>query len=148
MAGTGTGISGTAVAVLLAGSVLAYSGVKGFTITKTLRDFLAGQTPQAAAVPQGTVNYNDTPLQTGPGSGGLAHQLAQSLASHGMSRAGRCGFLGNAELESGMSTTSENPDEGAIGLFQWEGGRRSALRAYAASHGLRETDLQAQLGYL
>jgi len=147
--GTG-GINGTAVAVLLAGSVLAYSGIKGFTITKTLRDFLAGQTPQAAAVPQGTVNYNDTPpqLQTGPGSAGLAHQLASFLGSHGMSRAGRCGFLGNAQLESTMSTTSENPDEGAIGLFQWEGGRRTALRAYAHSHGLQETDAQAQFGYL
>lgn len=58
------------------------------------------------------------------------------------------GILANAKVESGFDTGAYNPGEGAIGLFQWEGGRRTALDAYAASIGQAETSLTAQLGYL
>lgn len=64
------------------------------------------------------------------------------------SRAGRAGALGNMEVESNYSPTAYNATEGAIGLCQWELGRRTALQAYAARHGGKETDLAMQLGYL
>lgn len=58
------------------------------------------------------------------------------------------GVLGNLQVESGFSPTASNPGEGAIGIAQWEGGRRAALDRYAAAHGGKETDLAMQLGYL
>jgi hypothetical protein len=45
MASGGNGVSGLSVAVVLAGSVLAYSGVKGYSVTKTIGQILNGQTP-------------------------------------------------------------------------------------------------------
>lgn len=58
------------------------------------------------------------------------------------------GILGNAEVESGFRTTAYNPNEGALGWFQWEKGRKAALDAYAAAQGLADTDPRAQAGYL
>jgi hypothetical protein len=65
-----------------------------------------------------------------------------------LSQAGAAGVLGNFQVESGFSPTSYNAAEGAIGLANWELGRRTALQAYAAAHGGKETDLTMQLGYL
>src|SRR6185437_13297137 len=48
----------------------------------------------------------------------------------------------------GFNPSSYNAGEGAIGIFQWEGGRRTALDAYAASTGGSETSLTTQEGYL
>lgn len=70
------------------------------------------------------------------------------LSSLGLSRAGIAGVEGNLQVESGFNPGASNPREGAIGLAQWEGGRRTALQAYARAHGTSETDLSAQLGYL
>lgn len=58
------------------------------------------------------------------------------------------GVAGNLEVESGFSPTAANPREGAIGIAQWEGGRRQALDAYATSTGGSETSLATQLGFL
>jgi hypothetical protein len=41
------------------------------------------------------------------------------------------GILGNMQVESGFRTNANNPSEGAIGLCQWEGGRRKELEAFA-----------------
>ena len=66
----------------------------------------------------------------------------------GLSPRQAAGVLGNAQVESGFDPTALNAREGAIGLFQWEKGRRSALDAYASAHHLAETDPAAQIGYL
>ena len=58
------------------------------------------------------------------------------------------GIVGNLSVESGFSPTAYNAGEGAIGLAQWEGGRRTALQQWAAAHGGTETDLQMQLSFL
>jgi len=63
-------------------------------------------------------------------------------------KAGAAALEANAQVESSWDPTSLNAREGAIGLFQWEGGRRLALQRYAAAHGGKETDLAMQLGYL
>jgi hypothetical protein len=70
------------------------------------------------------------------------------LVGHGLTRAQAAGVAGNLQIESNFSPTAANPKEGAIGIAQWEGGRRTALRAYAAKTGGKETDLNTQLGYL
>lgn len=66
----------------------------------------------------------------------------------GFSSAGAAGALGNLEVESGWNPTAANPNEGAIGIAQWEGGRRTSLDAYAAKTGGSEKSLGTQLGYL
>jgi hypothetical protein len=58
------------------------------------------------------------------------------------------GVAGNLQVESGFSPTAYNDKEGAIGIAQWEGGRRQALDAYAAATGGSETSLATQLGFL
>lgn len=70
------------------------------------------------------------------------------LKSKGLTPAQIAGVLGNLQVESGFRTDAYNPGEGAIGIAQWEGGRRTNLQAYARARGLTETNLSAQLGYL
>lgn len=71
------------------------------------------------------------------------------LHGMGLSDQAAAAFLGNFEVESGFRPTAANANEGAIGIAQWEGGRRSnGLDVFAAQHGLAETDIAAQLGYL
>ncbi len=70
------------------------------------------------------------------------------LRVKGLNDAQIAGVLGNMSVESGFSPTASNAAEGAIGLAQWEGGRRIALQQYAAVHGSTERDINMQLGYL
>jgi hypothetical protein len=74
--------------------------------------------------------------------------IAQFLEAKGFSAAQTAGILGNLEVESGFNPAEPNPREGAIGIAQWEGGRRTALDAYAKQTGGSETSLSTQLGYL
>lgn len=75
-------------------------------------------------------------------------QIYGYLISQGFPASDAAGALGNLQVESGFSPTAYNAGEGAIGIAQWEGGRRTALQNYAAAHGGKETDLAMQLGYL
>lgn len=58
------------------------------------------------------------------------------------------GIVGNLRVESGFDPNASNSGEGAIGIAQWEGGRRTALQQWASAHGGHESDLNMQLGYL
>lgn len=66
----------------------------------------------------------------------------------GLSSAQAAGVAGNLQVESNFSSTAVNPRENAIGLAQWEGGRRTGLQRFAASRGTAETDLGTQVDYL
>lgn len=66
----------------------------------------------------------------------------------GLTPAQAAGVAGNLEVESSFSPTASNAKEGAVGIAQWEGGRRTALDAYAAATGGSETSLTTQLGFL
>jgi hypothetical protein len=77
-----------------------------------------------------------------------AKQAVAFFKSKGLSQVAIDGILGNMQVESGFNTGAFNAHEGAIGLAQWENGRRTALQNYAKAHGGTETDLKNQLGYL
>jgi hypothetical protein len=77
-----------------------------------------------------------------------AAAIVAFLRSKGLSDNQIAGVLGNLQEESSLSPTAYNGREGAIGIAQWEKGRRIALQNYAAAHGGKETDLNMQLGYL
>jgi hypothetical protein len=83
----------------------------------------------------------------GGGNGNVATIVA-FLRGKGFSDAQIAGALGNMKVESNFDPTNPNPNEGAIGLCQWEGGRRAALQQFAAAHGGSETDLQIQLEFM
>lgn len=74
--------------------------------------------------------------------------IFEYLLSNGMSISGACGIMGNIQVESSGNTEAYNANEGAIGLCQWEGSRRTALQHFAAGMARPETDLQAQLAFL
>jgi hypothetical protein len=92
-------------------------------------------------------NANAQPLS----SGGQvqAKQIYQYLISkYGFTPAQAAGILGNMQVESSLNTGATNSAEGAIGLVQWEGGRRTALEQYAASQGKPVTDWKVQVDFM
>jgi hypothetical protein len=84
----------------------------------------------------------------GPGEQVQAKQLYDYFREHGFSAAQASGILGNIQTESNFKTNAHNPGEGAIGLCQWEGGRRTALEHFAASEGKPVTDWHVQADFI
>ncbi|WP_331723049.1 phage tail tip lysozyme [Nocardia sp. NBC_00511] len=70
------------------------------------------------------------------------------ITKYGFTPAQAAGIMGNMQVESSFNTGASNPSEGAIGLCQWEGGRRSSLEAFAASQGRSVTDWQTQVDFM
>lgn len=58
------------------------------------------------------------------------------------------GILGNLQVESGFDTGAYNPNEGAIGLAQWLGGRRENLEAFASGREGGVTSWQNQIDFM
>lgn len=83
-----------------------------------------------------------------PTPGGNLGIIIRFFEREGLTRQAIAGILGNLRIESSDNPYAYNANEGAIGLAQWEGGRRTALQAYARRHGTTETDINAQLGFL
>ncbi|WP_062991891.1 phage tail tip lysozyme [Nocardia anaemiae] len=86
-----------------------------------------------------------------PISGGqrvTASEIYKYLLSKGFTPAQAAGILGNMQVESGFDTGAYNPAEGAIGLCQWEGGRRTNLEAFAAAQGKSVTDWHVQVDFM
>ena len=81
------------------------------------------------------------------GEANTAAAIFAYLVSCGYTDAGAAGIMGNMFAESGLSTTATNPSSGAYGLCQWLGGRKTALKNYAAGQGKPMSDLQTQLGF-
>lgn len=75
-------------------------------------------------------------------------RVYQLLKTAGLSQAAIAGIMGNIDVESNFNPAAYNAREGAIGIAQWEGGRRTALQQFAASHGTTETDLDTQVAFL
>ncbi|WP_433526601.1 phage tail tip lysozyme [Nocardia pseudovaccinii] len=84
----------------------------------------------------------------GAGQKVTASEIYKYLLSKGFTPAQAAGILGNMQVESGFDTGAYNPGEGAIGLCQWEGGRRANLEAFAASQGRSVTDWQTQVDFM
>lgn len=159
-------INGIAVAVTSVGGLLLYSAVKGLGVGDTARSLLAGK-----AVPTQNVNPGTSgaaalqglltkPLSNGSSGNALdssplmpvdggnsAPSINTYLKGLNYSRAQRAGILGNMQIESGFNPGAYNAIEGAIGICQWEGGRRTALQAFAKTLGKSESDLSAQLAF-
>lgn len=168
MAEGGTGINGLAVGAMFVGAVLVYSGVRGKGVGASFRAMVLGNDPTTLPTaypiapgdqqayylnaPGGTgttpTSSGSTPVYTNTPLGSTNFgTIYNFFHSKGLTLPQIAGIMGNIKTESNGSPTAYNPNEGAIGLAQWEGGRRTALQAYAAAHGTTETDLMTQLNF-
>lgn len=73
--------------------------------------------------------------------------ILAGLRKAGLPNIGIAALMGNWDVESGFRPNANNPNEGAIGFAQWEGGRRTALQNFASNLGLTETDPRAQIAF-
>ena len=144
--------NGVALAAIGVGVVFAWGAIKGKSPLKALQATVQGQspasTPQTQAITAFGGNSNPTPIASDAQIASGYGWIDTAMQSWGFSRGGRAGALGNLQVESGFSPTAGNANEGAIGIAQWEGGRRTALQQMAASMGLQETDGNAQLAFM
>ncbi len=69
------------------------------------------------------------------------------LKENGFSDAAAAGALGNAYRESGWRGDARQTGGSAMGMFQWDGGRKAALVRYAKERGMSPTDTRAQQEY-
>ena len=85
----------------------------------------------------------------GPGETVKAKEIFDYLTTkHHLSPVIASGILGNMQTESGLRTDAHNPSEGAIGLVQWEGPRRTQLEQFAKSEGKPVTDWHVQVDFM
>lgn len=70
------------------------------------------------------------------------------LVGKGLSDEQAAGVMGNLQQESEYNPAAENANEGAFGIAQWEGGRRTSLERFASSRGTSPTDLKTQLDFM
>lgn len=100
------GVSGVAITAILAGSIFAYSGIKGLSISTTARDLLSGKNPADDAA--------TTSATTMPGTGGSV-VASGSTTAIGQMLAAKEGWTGNEwsalnslwQRESGWSATAD-----------------------------------------
>ena len=67
------------------------------------------------------------------------------LCSKGFTEAQTSGIMGNIQAESSFSTSDTNSSSGAYGLFQWLGGRKQNLMAFA---GDKYNTAKAQIDFM
>lgn len=80
-------------------------------------------------------------------SGTNFQYIYEFFKNKGLSDAAIAGIMGNIQIESSFSPNAYNANEGAVGIAQWEGGRRYALQHFASSKGTSEFDLETQLEF-
>ena len=105
----------------------------------------------------GTLNTGGTDSRgqpLGPGETVQAKQLydylltASKAAGIPLTEVQVSGILGNLQTESAFNTKAYNAGEGAIGLAQWLGGRRTNLERFAQDQGKPVTDWRVQADFL
>ncbi|RTL36066.1 MAG: hypothetical protein EKK48_27310 [Candidatus Melainabacteria bacterium] len=96
----------------------------------------------------GSISTGETGKPIGPGETVQAKQLYDYFVEHGFTPAQASGILGNIQTESSFKTSAYNAGEGAIGLCQWEGGRRTDLENFAREQGKPVTDWHVQADFI
>lgn len=156
-------INGVALGCIAVGGIFVYGGIVGKSPLAAFLAVVQGSPPNTVPSTQSITATDPTaPGVTTAGSpgvaagatttgsisqGGYSAMLNSAMLAEGFTRAGRAGALGNFTIESGITPTSYNPAEGAIGFANWEGGRRTALQAFAKARGTTETDAATQTSF-
>lgn len=95
-----------------------------------------------------TGGHDQRGAPVGPGEQAQAKDIYDYLIEKGFNAAQASGILGNIQQESNFRTDAYNSNEGAIGICQWLGGRRTNLERFAADQGKPVTDLRVQLDFM
>jgi len=96
-----------------------------------------------------TGHYDGKGKPLGDGQVVQAKQIYDYMTEHyNLTPAQASGILGNMQTESSFNTAAYNKGEGAIGLIQWEGPRRTALENYANAQGRPVTDWKLQVDFM
>jgi hypothetical protein len=124
-------VNGWTVGYTAVGGVLLWSGLKGTTISATVRSVLAGQAPSGDTETIGTPTVSETSPTSATSSatatGGTASPSAAANQATAKLLAQPYGWSTGAEWaalvalwqgESGWSTTAKNPTSGAYGIPQ------------------------------
>ncbi|MGD6896109.1 phage tail tape measure protein [Bacillus infantis] len=109
---------------------------------------LAKQISSGKIAPTGMVTGNVTTSFTKASGNSNAAQIWNFFKSKGFSDTVAAGIMGNLRLESGLNPNSINKLNGATGIAQWLGDRKTGLSSYAKSLGTSMYDLTTQLNYL
>lgn len=96
----------------------------------------------------GSIGTGERGAPLGPGEQVQAKQLYDYFVEKGFTPAQASGILGNIQTESSFKTNAYNSGEGAIGLCQWEGGRRTELENFARQEGKPVTDWHVQADFI
>jgi hypothetical protein len=144
------GISGTAIAAAAAGSLLLWSGIKGQSWSRVVRDLISGNPPQTeqenpitVSSGGGTVDGSTSPGATTANLSGNKKIVNMVASTYGWGSGSEWDALvWIIDHESSWSNTAQNPHSTAYGLFQF-------LNPTWASMGGKKTSdptTQAQLG--
>lgn len=76
-----------------------------------------------------------------------AEKIWNFFSDKGMTPQAISGIMGNLQLESGLDPTA-TASNGAFGIGQWLGGRKTNLQNYAKKNGLSADSLEAQLNFM
>jgi hypothetical protein len=148
-------IKGAGIAYAVIGGVTFYSGIKGSSLSATVKSVLSGNLSVSDSEKIGTptVNVGSSPSSSGGSGGSGAGSAASSgtasanyltigkyLLANGYSAAGAAGVVGCVAGESSGNPEASSP--GAIGLIQWTGSNESMVPPLT---GNATKDLDAQL---
>ena len=136
----GQGISGAGIAAIFAGGILAYSGVRGFSISQTAQQVIAGknpssQTPAAPVTAGGLIGglfgglfggSSGSSTKVSPSGGSISPGNSAQNKALGQRMAASVGWTGSQWValnnivmsESGWSDTITNPNSSAAGIAQ------------------------------
>lgn len=110
-------------------------------------NFRGNGSPGDGSMYSGATDNRGQPL--GPGEQVQAKAIYDYLTTHhGLQPHIASGILGNMMTESSLKTHAYNRAEGAIGLIQWEGPRRTALEQFASHEGKPVTDWHVQVDFM
>jgi hypothetical protein len=146
-------IKGASVAYIAVGGVLIYSGIKGSSISDTVKSAFAGNLNVTDTEPLAAVSDSGSAGSAGSGSNatsgsGSANLLtiARYLVSNGYSNAAAAGIVGCVEGESGGNPESTGDQGTSFGIIQEHGSQYSGLVTGNASGDL-DKQLQALIAY-
>jgi hypothetical protein len=117
------------------------------TTWEKLKKIFSPSTPGAVlgdfpAMPGPSADFRKGAGSPAPANAGRA--MVDMLVGRGFTPQAAAAIAGNAQVESGFSTTIENPKSGAYGLFQWLGDRKTAVQAEAGTDWTRQIDFMVK----
>lgn len=153
-------VSPAGVAYIVAGTLVLISGIKGATITATIKSALSGslnppdtETVSWTSGQQGNASTS-TASATGAASGAVTSGSASAAQSYAQSQLSKYGWDSSQwpylqelwQRESGWSNTADNPTSGAYGIAQALPSTKYPLAGRPPSEG-GSSDAQAQIDW-